>query len=202
MRRNEFEVTDEDTIKKVLAECEYGTLSLIANGEPYGVALNFVLHKGNICFHGAQEGRKVDAIKTNPYASFLAVRPYSVIPSYFSNTRAACPATHFFASVHVYGKMSIVKNLNEKAEVLEAMMQKLQSEGGYDTIRADNPIYTKMLEETGVYILTPKKISLKIKAGQNLPDERKSIIIQKLMHRDKDGDKSTLQLMLSLDDEN
>lgn len=201
MRRKEFEVTDKEAVKKVLDECEYGVLSLMSDNEPYGVAVNFVLYNDMVCFHGAKEGRKVEAIKSNAQASFLAIQPYAMIPSYFSNTRAAYPATQFFTSVHIYGEVSTINDASEKAQILEAMMQKLQSEGGYDTISVDNPIYTKALEKTGVYALKPQTTSLKVKAGQNLSDERKQEVIQKLMQRDKEKDISTVELMLSIIDE-
>ncbi|MDX1808577.1 MAG: pyridoxamine 5'-phosphate oxidase family protein [Sulfurospirillaceae bacterium] len=195
MRRDEFQITNEDDIKSVLNECEYGTLSLIAGSEPYGVAVNFVFFEGNIYFHGAKEGRKVDAIKTNPKASFLAVRPYSKIPSYFSNTRAACPATQFFASVHIYGNLIIIENAHDKAKILEEMMKKLQREGGYDKIEADNPMYTKMLEQTGVYALLPETISMKLKAGQNLTNEKKSSLVLQLRERGEDIDKKSASVI-------
>lgn len=46
MRRSEFEVKDEAAIEALLAECEYGTLSLVDDGEPYGVPVNFVWFGG------------------------------------------------------------------------------------------------------------------------------------------------------------
>ncbi len=197
MRRDEFKVTNMDEIKAVLSECEHGTLSLISEGEPYGVAVNFVFFEDKICFHGAQEGRKVEAIKANPHASFLVVKPYSLIPSYFSDTRFACPVTQFFASVHLYGDVTIVEDIHKKAEILEAMMQKLQSEGGYDEIRSENPMYTKMLEKTDVYTLISTTISMKIKAGQNFSDEKKQSLADQLRERNSTNDDKSARIIES-----
>ncbi|NOX16024.1 MAG: antibiotic resistance protein [Epsilonproteobacteria bacterium] len=197
MRRDEFKVTDMDEIKAVMRECEYGVLSLIADGEPYGVAVNFVFFEDKICFHGAKEGRKAKAIKANPHASFLAVKPYSLIPSYFSDTNLACSVTQFFASIHLYGNVMIVENNHEKAKILDVMMQKLQSEGGYDEIHSDNPMYTKMLEKTDVYTLIPKTISMKIKVGQNFSDEKKQSLVDKLQERNNAGDNKSAFIIKS-----
>lgn len=191
MRRAEFEVKDKEVFEAVLAECEYGTLSLIDGNEPYGVPVNFVWYGGAICFHGSREGRKADTIAQNPKAAFSVVKPYSLIPSYFSDTRAACPATQFFASAHVAGNVAIVERDDEKCAILNAMMQKLQPDGGYETIDATNPIYTKMVSQTAVYKLTPTHTSMKVKAGQNLSDERKADIIKKLSDRGSELDKTT-----------
>ncbi len=195
MRRDEFNETNMDKIKTVLSECEYGTLSLISKGEPYGVAVNFVFFEDKICFHGALEGRKVEAIKANPHASFLVVNPYSLIPSYFSDARFACPATQFFASVHFYGDVTIVNNIHEKAKILEAMMRKLQSEGGYDEIQSENPMYIKMLEKLGVYTLIPVTISMKVKTGQNFSDEKKQSLADQLRERNNTSDDKTAHLI-------
>ncbi len=198
MRRAEFEVRDEAAMEELLAECEYGTLSLVDEGEPYGVPVNFVWHGGAICFHGAREGRKAETIAKNPKASFSAVKPYSLIPSYFSDTRAACPATQFFASVHIAGRVEKVEDDGEKCAILTAIMQKLQPDGGYETIDAANPIYTKMITKTAVWKLVPSYASMKIKAGQNLSDERKAEIISKLTARGLPKDASTISQMKEL----
>lgn len=134
MRRGEFEVKDENSINEILESCEYGSLSLISDGKPYVVALNFVLFENSIFFHGAKEGRKIEAIKSNPNASFLVVKPYSFIPSFFSDTMAACPATQFFASVLFEGTVSFIEDGNIKAKVLNALMKKFQSEDSFEEI--------------------------------------------------------------------
>lgn len=195
MRREEFEVKEEELKEELLNEAEYGVLSLIAQSEAYGVAVNFVMYEGCICFHGANEGRKVEAIRTNSQASFLVVRPYALIPSYFSNTRSACPATQFFASIHAYGEVEIVDDIDRKAAIMEALMQKLQSEGGYEKIEANNPIYTKMLEKMGVFALKPKTMSMKVKAGQHLDISRHAEMLEKLNSRGSSEDVETAKLM-------
>ena len=58
MRRNEFAITDQETIHTLLNECEYGTLSLIDNNVPYGIPLNFVWWEEGVAFHGAKEGKR------------------------------------------------------------------------------------------------------------------------------------------------
>lgn len=195
MRRDEFSVKDMNIIKEILDECEYGTLSLISKGKPYGVAVNFVFYNDRVFIHGAKEGRKVEAIKTNNDASFIAVKPYSLLPSYFSNTLAACPATQFFASVIVEGKIKELQTLEAKAIVLNKLMEKLQKEGGYEPITATNPMYTKMLQNTAVFELISESISCKVKAGQNLSKEKKENLVSKLEQRGESLDNKTISLM-------
>ncbi len=182
-------------IEEVLSECEYGVLSLVDGGEPYGVAVNFVYFDGALYFHGAREGRKVEAMRENPKVSFLAVRPLAYIPSYFSDTVSACPATQYFASVHLRGTVSEVAEESEKSRILNALMEKMQPEGGYESISAEHPIYTKMIEKTGVFKIVPDSFSCKLKAGQNLTEEKRASVIERLHKRGGTHDNATVESM-------
>lgn len=195
MRRAEFEVTDPQAIESVLSECEYGVLSLMSRGEPYGVAVNFAYREGAVYFHGSIEGRKVEAIGESAKVAFLVVKPYAYIPSYFSDTSAAYPATQFFTSVHISGEAIRLRDEREKAFGLTALMEKMQPEGKYDPIDAANAIYTKMMELTGVYKIVPNVMNLKVKAGQNLPKERYDTLIKHIEARNGSVDNATIQLM-------
>lgn len=195
MRRSEFEVSDPQVIESVLRECEYGVLSLISDNEPYGVAVNFAYHDGKIYFHGSLEGRKADAIGERAKCSFVVVKPYAYIPSYFSDTRSACPATQYFASAIAGGEVVRLDDPAQRAFGLTALMEKMQPEGGYEPIDATNPIYTKMIEKTGVYVIEPDSITLKVKAGQNLSQERQISLISRLEERGNSADSATVQLM-------
>jgi nitroimidazol reductase NimA-like FMN-containing flavoprotein (pyridoxamine 5'-phosphate oxidase superfamily) len=195
MRRKEFDVKDENSINEILQTCEYGTLSLISEGKPYVVALNFVFFENSIFFHGAKEGKKIEAINSNPNAAFLVVKPYSFIPSYFSDTMAACPATQFFASVLIEGKLKFIEDGDKKAEVLNALMKKFQKEDSFEEIAYDKAMYTKMLDKTTIIELKIETQSCKIKVGQNLNEERKDKVMEKLKNRNLQIDEETIKQM-------
>lgn len=195
MRRSECEVDDPEAAATVLRECDYGVLSLNSGGEPYGVAVNFAFCGGVLYFHGSLEGRKAEAIGEAAQGAFLAVKPYAFIPSYFSDTRSACPATQYFASVHISGTVRRVVDPAEKAFGLTALMEKMQPEGGYEPIDPADPVYTNVLEKTGVYKLVPSTVSLKVKAGQNLAQNRHERLIGRLLERGAETDRTTIEAM-------
>ncbi len=195
MRRSEFDIKNHEALLELLASCEYGTLCLSDEKTPYGVPLNFAWWEEGIVFHGAKEGKKVELITRNPKAYFSAVKPYAFMPSYFSHTTSACSATQFFASVSLEGEVSVLENRAEKAKGLNALMQKLQPEGHYETISETNPIYTKMLEATAVFYLKAKQTSFKLKMGQNLNKERKIGLIEELEKRGSALDIETVRLI-------
>ena len=198
MRRSEFQIENPAAITSFLDDCEYGVISLISDGKPYGVTVNFVYREGKIYFHGALEGRKAEAIKADARCSFTAVKPYAYIPSYFSDTRSACPATQFFASVIAEGQVTRLDAVDQKMFGLTALMEKMQPEGGYEPIDAANPIYTKMLGKTGVYVIESDCITFKVKAGQNLSKDRYGKLMELIKARDTASDHETLALMQSL----
>jgi nitroimidazol reductase NimA-like FMN-containing flavoprotein (pyridoxamine 5'-phosphate oxidase superfamily) len=195
MRRNEFNIADKTLIKELLNHCDYGTLSLIDQGVPYGVPLNFACFEEGIVFHGAKEGKKMELIAQNNAASFTTVKCYSYIPSYFSHTTAACPATQFFASVSMGGDILIIDDAAQKARALNALMEKMQPEKQYETIDADNPIYTKMVEKTAILKLEPTWVTMKLKLGQQMSQEKKEDFIAQLEERGTPLDRITAKAM-------
>lgn len=195
IRRAEFSVNDKLAIKKILDTCKYGTLCLSEGEYPYGVPLNFVWVEDAIIFHGAKEGKKCEIIQNNPNALFNVVKPYSFIPSYFSDTKSACPATQFFASITIRGVVETINDLSQKAKYLNALMEKMQPEKGYDFIEVKNNIYTKALEKTALFKLDAANVSVKIKAGQNLSDKQKKDLILQLKERGSALDLATIKLI-------
>ena len=181
-------------ILNFLDKLEYGTLALCADNVPYSLPINFVTLNGCLYFHGSKKGRKVDAIKANANVSFSAVEAYSIIASYMSSKDGlACPATQFFKSVIVDGKIEIVQEEQEKIDALNALMSKLQSEGGYKDL--NNPVYKKSIAATNVFKLTPSSSQLKLKFGQKLNEERFNMIIEHLQSRAGKEEIETIKLM-------
>ncbi len=194
-----FEIKDKKIIYTLLDEVEFGTLALSQAEKPYSLPINFVRIDDVIYFHGAKSGKKVSILKQNKKASFSVVKPYSLIPSYFSsNDGLACPATHFFKSVIVDGEIEFVENNHEKILALSALMKKLQSEGGYISLSED--IYQKAIDATMVFKLKILDLRAKYKFGQHLKQERFDMIIEHLKKRDSSLDRATIRTMHSLKD--
>lgn len=198
MRRKEFYITDKEDIEGLLASSTYGVLGLIdEEGYPYTVPLNFVYHDGAIYAHGAttQNSKKIKTIKTNRKASFTVVQEYSLLPSYFTGSELACPATQFFKSVFVRGNVELVDNIDEKIASLSALMQKLQPEGRYEPITTSNEEYSKELNATAVIKLVPDTLTAKFKFGQTQKPEAFERLIAALEKRGDIIDKETVRMM-------
>ena len=190
----QFEIKDKNIINDILVNAEYGTLALCEDNIPYSVPVNFVNIEENIYFHGSQNGRKAEMMSKNPLCSFSVVEPYSLIQSYFSSLEGlACPATHFFRSVSIQGKIEIVSDYDEKVLALELLMKKLQKEGKYKPM--GDEVYQKTINITQVYKIVSLDIKGKVKLGQHLPQERFDMILEHLELRGNEIDKLTIKEM-------
>ncbi len=125
MRRKDREVTDFDEIISILENCRVLHLALISEGKPYAVQVNFGYAVKEIAgekrlfvyFHGAGEGKKIDAIKQNSAVSFCAERFAEV-----SGGAEACSWTTFYESVIGFGKAKIISDAQEKAAAMDTIM--------------------------------------------------------------------------------
>ena len=192
-----FEITDKNIINQVLDKTEYGTLAICYDNKPYSLPINFVRVDNGIYFHGSKKGKKIDILKYNPLASFSVVEAFSMIQSYFSsNDNLACPATQFFKSIMINGKITFVENYDEKVLALQKLMEKLQPEGKYKPLK-DNE-YQKVINATAIFRLDIDEIRAKFKFGQHLNKDRFDMIIKHLEDRGNEVDLATIELMRSL----
>ena len=188
-------------MKKLLKECEYGTLAISSNNKPYSLPINFVMVDEIFYFHGSKKGRKIDILSNNPNASFSVLKAYSLVDSDFSSTNGlACPATQFFRSIIIDGVIEFVDDYDEKVLALSALMSKLQPKGGYKPLNEHD--YKKSINATTIYKLIPQDINQKLKFGQHLPQERFDMILENLETRSDSLDLETINMMKKLRKDN
>lgn len=195
MRRKEFAVDSEAQINEFLASMSFGFLSRAGETWPVLTPLNFVLFEGDVCFHGSRIGEKMTGLENNPDAVFCAAREVSIIPSYFSGAEIACPATAFFKSVLIRGRLEEVRDPEIKTRILSALMEKLQPEGGYAPFDLSNPEYLKNVKGVSVLRLRTVERTGKFKFGQNQPRSKWQLILDRLLGRGAPGDAEAAEEM-------
>ena len=125
MRRKDREVKDFDEIIDILSRCKVLHMALISDGKPYSVPVNFgyIVSEENgekklsVYFHGAGEGKKLNAIRQNPAVSFCAETGTEV-----SGGEDACDWTCYYESVIGFGTASILDGKAERTQGLDALM--------------------------------------------------------------------------------
>ena len=109
MRRFKQQLTETETLE-ILCRTTSGVLSLCGiDGMPYGVPLSHVYDAGQLYFHSALTGHKVDLIRQNQNASFTVIAKDEIHPERY---------TTYFQSVIAFGKVRIIEDEHQKREIL------------------------------------------------------------------------------------
>lgn len=196
MRRKEFEVDNLEECESFLHDRNDGVLTFKGNdGWPKAVPLNYAYAEGAVYFHGSKKGEKMSGMAEDPRAEFVVYEAHAFIPSYYSDPLMACPATVYFRSVRIRGRIEQVEEPAEKALALAALMAKMQPEGGHLPIDASDPKYVPQLKGVAVMRLVIEEMAGKFKFGQNLSEKKRGEVIAGLKTRGLDGDAGTIELM-------
>ncbi|MDG0814660.1 pyridoxamine 5'-phosphate oxidase family protein [Cohnella rhizosphaerae] len=199
MRRKEFEVADDEVCEAFLNERDDGVLTFSgSDGWPKAVPLNYAYAGGNVYFHGSKKGEKMSGLAEDDRAEFVVYEAHAFIPSYYSDPLMACPATLYFRSVRIRGRVEQVEDAGEKAIALAALMAKLQPEGGHLPIDAGHPKYAAQLKGVAVLRLGIEEMTGKFKFGQNLSESKRGEVINGLENRGRQGDPQTVSFMKAL----
>lgn len=197
MRRKEFDMAgNRGEAEAFLSEMTHGFLGTIGPGGWPGVTpLNYVYRADAVYFHGSRIGEKMASIAADPRVTFTVAKEFAIIPSHFTDPVMACPASAYFKSVLIRGRAQAVEDLEEKAAVLEAFMRKLQPEGGYKPIAADDREYIPRLKGVSVVRIDVEEMTAKFKFGQNLNEETRASVMEQLRDRSRPLDAETAALM-------
>ena len=121
MRRKNQQLSKSEA-EEVLRRCSSGVLAVHGNdGYPYGVPLSYSYENGEVYFHCALEGHKLDAIRENEKVSFCVIDRDEVSPSEF---------TTVYRSVIVFGKAEIVSDEGERMQAFRSLIDKYSK--GYE----------------------------------------------------------------------
>ena len=124
MRRFKQQITEEECCE-VLKNAKRGVLSLLGeDGYPYGVPINhwYCEKDGNLYFHGAKEGHKIEAIRKCDKASFCA---------YDEGYRKEGDWALNIKSVIAFGKISLVEDEDVARKICSHLVGKFTDDEEY-----------------------------------------------------------------------
>jgi nitroimidazol reductase NimA-like FMN-containing flavoprotein (pyridoxamine 5'-phosphate oxidase superfamily) len=154
MRRKDKALSDND-IQQILRDGEYGVLATVdASGQPYGVPLNYVYMDGNIYFHCALVGQKLDNIANNDKVSFSVVGRTDVLPAEFSTG---------FESVIAFGPAALISG-DERYRALVGLIEKYSG----DYIEEGKAYIEKLDKQTAVVRVKIESMTGKAKITGNM----------------------------------
>jgi uncharacterized protein len=119
VRRKDREITERATIDEILNKEMVCRVAMCDGNEPYVVPLSFAHVGKSLYFHSAHAGRKLDVIKKNNRVCFEVDGDVTL-----RRGDEACSWGMKYRSVIGMGRAVIVDGREEKAQALNAIMQK------------------------------------------------------------------------------
>jgi len=123
MRRSDKQITDLTELESLLSTADLCHLSMVDEGRPYVVPMNFGYEDSALYFHSAPEGRKIDILKSNPEVCFSIVARHELVTS-----ERACSWTAKFSSVIGTGIATIISDRTVKEQGLKVLMAQYSDE--------------------------------------------------------------------------
>lgn len=115
MRRSKQELPADEALRLFEAGSS-GVLALLGDGGwPYAVPLSYAYAAGKLYFHCARAGHKLDAVRSEPRASFCVVAQDLVVPEKYT--------THY-RSVIAFGRVRILEDGDEKRRGIELLAER------------------------------------------------------------------------------
>lgn len=152
MRRKDKAITDKNEIEEILLTSTVGRLGTCSNGIPYITPMNFTYDKetSKIFLHCANEGRKLDNIRVNPYVCFEVEEVKNVIVK-----QPTCASSVAYRSVIIFGNIKILSEVNAKNYGLQKLAEK------YAPQNPKIPFTDAMLNRTNVLEIEIKEMTAK-----------------------------------------
>ena len=192
MRRKHSEVNDPEEIQRILSLTHIGRLATNGqDGYPYITPVNFVTLEGNVYFHCAPRGEKLDNLTRDHRVCFEVDVPLSYIDIGLDPNRPICQLHQFYHCVIIRGSATVVKDGALKAAALNALIAKHENTDDFKKVTKDMSGF-KACE---VIQVEPDSITAKSDLIQNKSEEDRRAIAKYLFKRNQTGDRQTVAAM-------
>ena len=173
-----FEIQSAKRIIEFLNTQPVGRIATIdSKGYPQVIPMNFVYVRANttcmdsnciiksdaVYMHSHPVGEKLDNIRRNSQVGFEVDRHICFLPSYYFHSSDASQADTLYISVVIKGHGLLVEDNIEKANALNALMEKYQKEGRYERLEHN----MRSVQEVSVIKIVPREMHGKYKIGQH-----------------------------------
>jgi len=113
-------VTDKTDILDIIKRSQWCHLAMIdVTGEPYVIPLNFGFKDDIIYMHGAQHGKKINALKQHPGVCINFNLDHVLR---YQDEKVACSWSMKYRSVLCYGNAEFINDPEEKTAALHIIM--------------------------------------------------------------------------------
>jgi uncharacterized protein len=117
MRRKDKEIKDKKIINDIIKNAKICRIALSDKNKPYVISMCFGYEDNSFYFHSANEGRKLDILRTNPNICVEISADYELVTS-----GKACDFGMKYRSIIASGKAVFIDDLAGKKKALEIIM--------------------------------------------------------------------------------
>ncbi len=111
---------DKNKINNFMKERRVGILSMCdEEGKPYAVPVNYIYLNEKIYIHGMGTGKKNRLMEAKPSVCFTVFEEFGTV---VDSIPCKCDTSYF--SIVIIGKVTLVKELDEKTHVLSKLVEK------------------------------------------------------------------------------
>lgn len=196
MRRAELSVSSAEALAFLGAAPVVQIAGTTAEGRPVLRSVHAVVIDGMLAFHAAPAGEKLEMIGREVVVATDAV--VAEVPSWLKDPERACPATTFYRSAQVHGRLELVEEPRLRARIMQALMLRFQPEGRHVPIDVDHPDWDRLYRKpvAGLLIagVVPERVSGKFKLGQDRTPEQFCGLIEGLWRRGRPGVDAAIEL--------
>lgn len=192
MRRKHSEITDQTEIYRILSSTNIGRMATIGqDGFPYITPVNYVTLNGNIYFHCAPKGEKLDNLIRDPHVCFEVDVPLSYIDIGLDPGRPICNLHQFYHCIIIRGNAAVIEDDQLKLDALNALVAKHEKTEDFEKVTADMSGYKACV----VIEIKPESISAKSDLIQNKSAADRRAVAEYLFKRQAPGDRETVAAM-------
>jgi GNAT superfamily N-acetyltransferase/nitroimidazol reductase NimA-like FMN-containing flavoprotein (pyridoxamine 5'-phosphate oxidase superfamily) len=160
-----------------------------ADGRPILRVVHAVIVDGSLAFHAAPAGEKLELLGRAVIAGTEEI--IAEVPSWIRDPERACPATTFYRSAQVHGRLEPIDDPSTRARVLAELMRRFQPEGRHVPIDPAHPqwdrLYRKVVAGLLLARIVPERITGKHKLGQTMRAEQLAAVLDGLWRRGARG---------------
>jgi uncharacterized protein len=113
-------LTLESEMEDIIRKCKYCSLAMTdAEGKPYVVHMNFGYKEGVVYLHSAPEGLKIHILHQNPEVCIAFSTDHLLR---WQNIDVACSYSMKYRSVHVFGQVEFIDDIELKEKAMNIIM--------------------------------------------------------------------------------
>ncbi len=195
MRRAEFAQSSAHAVELLSHAAVHHLAGVTEAGEPVLKTVHGVVVDGWLCFHAAPAGEKTSLLRRPVVVGVEEV--VAQVPSYFTDPERACPATTLYRAAQTHGVLEPIDEPTHKARVLQALMEKLQPEGGHRPLTAEDPLYAPAVRGLLIAGLRLDHVTRKDKLAQNKRPAEVLRLVEALWRRGAPGDARAIGFVLA-----